>query len=43
MTDIMYSVPSDKSVEKVIVTGESVKDGTDPLILRKNKSGQNAS
>ena len=43
MTEIMYGVPSDKSVEKVIVTAEAVRNGTTPLILRKNESNQNAS
>ncbi len=32
MTDIMYTIPSDPSVSKVIVTADSVKNGTSPLV-----------
>ena len=35
MTDIMYRIPSDPSVNKVIVTAERVKEGTEPEVLRK--------
>ena len=31
MTDIMYRIPSDKTAKKVIVTAESVREGTSPL------------
>ena len=34
MTDIMYTVPSDPSIKKVIVTEACVKDGTGPLVIR---------
>ncbi len=37
MTDIMYSVPSDDTAEKVTVTAESVNDGISPVVTRKNK------
>ena len=35
MTDIMYTIPSDDTAEKVTVTAESVKDGTNPVVTRK--------
>ena len=37
MLDIMYEIPSDKSVNKVIVTEECVKSGTMPTIVRKER------
>ena len=36
MTDIMYTVPSDPTVCKVVITAESVKDGTGPRVLHIN-------
>ena len=36
MTDIMYRVPSDKTAKKVVVTAESVREGTSPLVLHEN-------
>lgn len=36
MTDIMYSVPSDVTVNKVIITKESVKDGAEPIVKHLN-------
>ena len=36
MTKIMYGIPSDLSVQKVIITPESV-DGADPLVVRDTK------
>ena len=33
MTDIMYRIPSDKTAKKVLVTAESVREGTSPLVL----------
>ena len=36
MTDIMYRIPSDKTAKKVIVTAESVREGTNPLVLHEN-------
>ena len=32
MTDVMYSVPSDKTVRRVVITAESVRDGVPPRI-----------
>lgn len=34
MTDIMYSVPSDPSIKKVLITEESVKGESKPQIIR---------
>ena len=36
MTDVMYTVPSDPSVKKVIITAESIKEGKSPVIERLN-------
>ena len=35
MTDIMYSVPSEKDVEKVIITADCVNNNTSPEVIRK--------
>ena len=37
MTDIMYSVPSDKSAKKVRITEKCVKDGTSPEVIHSEK------
>lgn len=37
MNDVMYSVPSDPSVVKVTVTAKGMKDGTGPVIERKQE------
>ena len=37
MTNIMYTIPSDPSINKVIVTAESVKEGTEPQVIREAK------
>ena len=36
MTDIMYSVPSDPEVVKVIVTAQCVKEGISPTVLHRD-------
>ena len=36
MTDIMYRVPSEVNIEKVIITADCVKNNTSPEIIRKN-------
>jgi ATP-dependent Clp protease ATP-binding subunit ClpX len=36
MTDIMYNVPSDPSIIKVVITADCVKNGTEPLVIRRN-------
>ncbi len=35
MTDIMYSVPSERDVEKVIITADCVNNNTSPEVIRK--------
>ena len=35
MTDIMYSVPSEKDIEKVIITSDCVNNNTSPKVIRK--------
>ncbi len=37
MTNIMYTIPSDPSISKVIVTAESVKEGTEPEVQHKTQ------
>ena len=34
MTDVMYTVPSDSTVSKVVITADCVKNGTAPEIIR---------
>lgn len=36
MTDIMYGVPSEKDIQKVIVTADCVNNNTSPEIIRNN-------
>ena len=43
MTGIMYKVPSDPSIEKVIVTADSVRNDTEPLVIHKQRSGESVS
>ena len=35
MTDIMYSVPSDPTIEKVVITPECVAGEAEPTIFRR--------
>ncbi len=42
MTDIMYEVPSDPSIEKVVVTADCVNSGTKPEVLRRKSAPQSA-
>lgn len=37
MTNVMYNVPSDKSIERVVVTADSVRGGSEPVIYRKKR------
>ena len=39
MTDIMYTVPSDPSIRKIIITPESVRGESQPEIVRLNAAG----
>ena len=38
MTDIMFRVPSDKSINRVIITADCVKNGKPPVALRNDNS-----
>lgn len=41
LKELMFSIPSDSSVEKVIITEDAVKNSADPIIMRKaNKSSE---
>ena len=33
MTDVMYTVPSDSTVSKVVITADCVKNGTAPELI----------
>ena len=35
MTDIMYRVPSDPSIARVVITADSVRNGTEPTVERR--------
>ena len=39
MTDIMYDIPSDRTVEKVVITKETIEDAAPPRIVR-NPAGR---
>ena len=38
MTRIMYEIPSDPSITKVLITQECVRDGAEPEVVRSNKA-----
>ena len=42
MTNIMFTVPSDKTIRKVIVTKQCVEDGSEPTILREGQPAVSA-
>ena len=42
MTGIMYKVPSDSSIEKVIVTADCVRNSTEPMVIHKASKGESA-
>ncbi|MGE4352670.1 MAG: ATP-dependent Clp protease ATP-binding subunit ClpX [Oscillospiraceae bacterium] len=43
MTPLMYSVPSDDTIEKIIITADAVKNGTEPVIIHKASGEKSAS
>jgi ATP-dependent Clp protease ATP-binding subunit ClpX len=43
MTDIMFEIPSDQTIEKVVITADCVKNGSRPVIYRKNRPNLDAS
>jgi ATP-dependent Clp protease ATP-binding subunit ClpX len=34
MLDIMYVIPSDKSIKKVVISGDTIKNNLQPQIIR---------
>ena len=42
MTNIMYTVPSDKTIRKVIVTKECVTDHVEPTVIREAETSAEA-
>ena len=38
MTDIMYTVPSDSKIERVIITKQCVEGTDEPVIIRRAKA-----
>ncbi len=42
MTDIMYEVPSDSDIEKVVITADCVRSGAAPCVYRKGAGSQTA-
>ena len=36
MTDLMYEIPSDESIRKCIITKDTVENGAEPVLIRKN-------
>ncbi len=43
MTSVMFEVPSDRSIETVIITADSVKNGSRPVIYRRRQLDRDAS
>ncbi len=43
MTDIMFEVPSDPRIKKVVITADCVKDGSRPVIYRGDRTSLDAS
>ncbi len=43
MTELMFEVPSDNTIETVIITADSVKNGSRPVIYRRRRLTQDAS
>ena len=43
MTELMFSVPSDDTIEKVIITADAVINGAEPVIIRKACGTKSAS
>ena len=43
MTDVMFEVPSDRSIEKVVITEDCVTSGSRPVIYRRDRSSLDAS
>ena len=43
MTDIMYTVPSDPTITKVVVTANCVRNSTEPLVIHSQTTGESVS
>ena len=43
MTDIMYTVPSDPTISKVVVTADCVRNSTEPLVIHSQPTGESVS
>ena len=43
MTDIMYTVPSDPTITKVVVTADCVRNSTEPLVIHSQPSDESVS
>jgi ATP-dependent Clp protease ATP-binding subunit ClpX len=43
MTEIMFEIPSDKTIERVVITADCVNNGSRPVIYRRNSTGLDAS
>ena len=43
MTDVMFEVPSDRSIEKVVITEDCVTSGSRPVIYRRDRTNLDAS
>ena len=43
MTYIMYTVPSDPTITKVVVTADCVRNSTEPLVIHSQPSGESVS
>jgi ATP-dependent Clp protease ATP-binding subunit ClpX len=37
MTDLMYEIPSQEDVVKVIITKDAVENGAEPILIRREK------
>ena len=42
MTEVMYEVPSDPTIEKVVITADCVRGGSKPAVYRKTDNNQTA-
>ncbi|MCD7846147.1 MAG: ATP-dependent Clp protease ATP-binding subunit ClpX [Oscillospiraceae bacterium] len=43
MTDVMYEIPSDQSIEKVVITADCVQNGSRPVVYRRKRLSRDAS
>ena len=43
MTDLMFSVPSDDSIERIVITADVVNNGAQPVIVHRTRGTKSAS